>query len=292
MTSQNTSTPNLDALHARHRAGVIVGKNDVLAAMAADVLDVWNAERNAKRQAEAAAERATWTDDLAVFIADTLAAADSPVFPRATVFTTKTEDVPQGVPAVVVSPASKVEHSAGGLTKGKVSFAFHNVAKPSVGDLTGILAAHSLRKIDAGNYPTHTASSAAWVLDLPHVARPNTGALAQQIAKTITDSEYRHVVDLAASAGASEVVECDAESIVLLGHVLVVNHFKEGTTYAHADIVQAAERAVQGVSAAGFVAGVGKVESAEVVKVESIKRDNKDAVGIAFQVEARGRYDA
>jgi hypothetical protein len=290
-STKTTSTPNLDRLHAEHRAGKIVGKDHVLAAMAADVLDVWNAERNATRQAEAAAERAAWSGELAEFIADVLAASDSPVFPRGTVFTTKREDVPEGIPGVIVSPASKVEHSGAGLAAGKVSLNFLNLDKPNVHDLTGILDAHSTRKVNGGNYPTHTVSSDAWVLELPYVARPTTAVLAQNIAKAITSTEYRHDLDLAASAGASEVVECDGENIVMLGHVLIVNHFKEGTQYAHGEIVKAAERAVGAVSAAGFVAGVGKIQSAEVVGVESVQRDGKPAVGIGFQVEARGRYD-
>lgn len=289
MTSKKktSTTPKLDALHDEHRRGRLVGKDQVLAAMAADVLDVWNAERNAKREAEKAAERATWTSDLAEFVADVLAADESGLLPRGTVVTTEPDDVAEGIPAVVVSPGSAVVHTPGGLAEGGVLLNYHSMEKPDRRKLRAVLAPHSRRALNMSNVDVR---STGWVLALPVITSPGTAVLAQNICQAVERDEYKYVVNLYAKVGTSEVVECDGESVVLRGHVFVGNHFRGGTVHVHDEIVQTVERAVKDFSGAGFVPGVGRVESAEIASVESLKHEGETAMGIAFQVSAKGRY--
>ena len=305
-TSTTTpSTPRLDALRADVIGGVPVGKDDVLAAMAEDLyLTPWRAQRDAVKRKAEAAERASWSDELARFIATVLAASEDHGFPLATVFTTDPEQIVKGNPAVLIEPASRVQHTGGGLAKGRVTLTLHNVTIDSK-RLVGVLQQHSKSPVSYGNWPAVTLRSDGWVFDLPFVANPTAATFADLIKRDLEGMNVRVTPDggtaytrgayATATIGQSEVVSKSQDSVTLRGHVLAQGRSTNPSSdapYSHSEMVAVAKRTVENIAiAGGFVMGVGIVAGAQIVKTEPVEiEDGQMALGIQFEVTARGRY--
>lgn len=304
MTTKTTDapvlTPRLAALRDEYLSGGKASADDVLRAVADDYLKPWQAERAARQQAAAEAERKTWSTEVADFIATVLAADESSLFPKFTAFTSDPKAVVRGNPTVVIEPLSCVEHDGRGKASGKVSLTFHDVAAPDLKRLESVLDPHSTSKVGVGNWPVHSVRSDGWVLALPYIARPSAVSLATDIQRHLTRQHLSATgtwTDLGADVtiGESQTVQQSSEKVVLRGHLTATSSDpRHGAVLDNDAVIEAAKRAVRDISDSGaFVPGIGKVQSAEIVDTKRIATsNNKPALGIAFEVTATGRYDA
>lgn len=304
---QQSLTPQLAKLHAAYMCGTGVSVEDVTRAHASDLLEEWRVERAAAKKAEADAERKTWTPEIAEHIATVLAQDESGLFPRATAFTTNPDEAVEGNPTVIVRPASKVEHSGGGLATGKVTFEVRNLATPRTRELEAILTPHSRSKVALGNWPALNARSDGWVLADPYIAHPSAVPIAVQIKEelermpervTATGTEMDLGVYVTAQVGETHVLSTDGTRLALRGHLLVesygTNTMGSSVAYSNNELIEAAKRSIGRISErGGFVAGVGRIESVEFAHSEAVLFDDRPpGVGIAFNITATGRYDA
>lgn len=308
-------TPRLAELRSAFMGGAGVSLQDVMNAHARDLRDEWEDERDAERAAAVAADRAQWSPELAEFLAASLANDGGGTFPRATVFTTQAKDVPAGNPAVIITPASNVEHAGNGMASGKVTFNFLNLAKPDVKQLAAMLAPYSHHKVEVGNVldwkPVDgVARSTGWVLDLPYIAHPSAAGLAHEVKRELEGMPVRAVaggtevdrgVAVDVTIGQSHILSNDGETVVLKGHVVArssgTDQVGQSIAYTDAEMIEAAKRIVQRIAdRGGFLPGGGKVQDAEVVETMPVVRNGelkstRPGLGIAFTVTARGRYD-
>jgi hypothetical protein len=91
------------------------------------------------------------------------------------------------------------------------------------------------------------------------------------------------------------MVQRTPERVILRGHLTATSSVpRRGAVLDNDAVIEAVKRAVRDISDSGaFVAGVDKVQSAEIVETKRITTSgNKPGLGIAFEVTATGRYDA
>ena len=302
-TAEPTLSPRLEGLRTTYLNGGIVNRDDVLAALAEDYLAPWRAEREAIKRAVAEAERASWTTELAQYIATVLAADESGLFPKATKFVIDPAEVTKGNPYVVLRPGSQVEHSGKGLASGSVNFDFHEVARPNHSRLIEALSAHSRQRVavytsksELGRMAAQFGvTSKAWVVSKPYIERPSAVGLSLEVQQYLTSQHLSPTgtwidYECDVTVGDSLVIERDDERVVLRGHVSVMPKSSR-RPLSNEELTTVVKRFVKGVSdSKAFVPSVGMVETAEVVETKALGQGQKHGLGFAFEVTARGRY--